>query len=390
MIRILILTSSTGGGHDARARAFVAWMQRLHPNTVETRVEQMLEHSSRLAAFGVWFYNFIQNYAPWLHVPYYIVVEGLSLLGSKRPSLGGRYFEKVLNAFRPHLIFSVHDCLNRGYFYTARKLLGEGHVRCATYCSEFSGGFGYSRNWVEQSVDLYISRTREAHDYAVNSLGLPEASGRVYGKFLEPHAYDAPMDDRERFRYLTEDLKLNSSRKTILLGTGGAGANNHIDVLNAIRAFDHEYQAIVVCGRNERTFEQVQKWMLRNPRFLCHVVGYTSDIYRFMQVSCMVLTRGGTTTCSEALHFGCQIVFNGMGGTMPQESLTVRYFMKAKAAAKITSAREFGELLGCWNRCPDRRSAISQQFAKLRFTGEPRDGVDHLFSLARLAQEKAL
>ena len=53
------------------------------------------------------------------------------------------------------------------YFQTARRILGADKVRCATYCGEFSGGFGYSINWVEPSADLYISRTATARDYAV-------------------------------------------------------------------------------------------------------------------------------------------------------------------------------------------------------------------------------
>tara|TARA_B110000037_G_scaffold198159_1_gene236818 strand:- start:397 stop:1515 length:1119 start_codon:yes stop_codon:yes gene_type:complete len=362
-------------------------MQRLYPDQVDTRVESMLEDSSGLAAFGVWFYNFIQRYAPWFHIPYFLLIEGLSLFGSKRVSLGRSYYESVVLEYRPHLVFSVHDCLNRGYFYTARELLGANHVRCATYCSEFSGKFGYSRNWVDRSVDLFISRTSEAHDYAVKALGLPEGSGSVYGQFLEPHAYDGMMNHDEAYRFVAKDLGLSSDRKTILLGTGGAGANNHLDVLEAIKSFGHEYQAIVVCGRNEATFQEVSDWQERNPTFRCHVLAYTDDIYRLMQVSDMILTRGGTTTCSEALHFGCLIVFNGIGGVMPQESLTLNYFQNAEAGVPIGSAHAFANILGRWARFPEEKRAMKIRFGELKFQGDPSAGPRHLVELATEAME---
>ena len=40
-------------------------------------------------------------------------------------TFGRAYYLQVLREYRPHLIFSVHDCLNRGYFQLARETLGE-------------------------------------------------------------------------------------------------------------------------------------------------------------------------------------------------------------------------------------------------------------------------
>ena len=161
-VRILVLTSSTGGGHDARAEAFAEWCFQLYRHDVDVRIEQMLEKSSVFNRGGVNFYNWIQKHAPFLHTGFYSFVELLSYLNRNSVHFGKSYFVKVLKEYRPHLVFSVHDCLNRGYFQLARKVLGAKNVRCATYCGEFSGGWGYSKNWIEPSVDLYISRTPTA------------------------------------------------------------------------------------------------------------------------------------------------------------------------------------------------------------------------------------
>jgi processive 1,2-diacylglycerol beta-glucosyltransferase len=178
-IRILVLTSSTGGGHDARAEAFADWCFQLYKHDVDVRIEQMLEKSSVINRAGVNFYNKIQASAPWVHKAFYAVVELQSMLNQDTVSLGRRYYVNVLKEYRPHLVFSVHDCLNRGYFQLARRILGPDKVTCATYCGEFSGGWGYSRNWIEPSVDLYFSRTATAQDYAIKKgAGLPDAPPR--------------------------------------------------------------------------------------------------------------------------------------------------------------------------------------------------------------------
>lgn len=384
-LRILVLTSSTGGGHDARATAFRRWVRELYGWEVDVRVESMLEDSSRIARLGVNFYNFIHRHAPWLHHPYYTLVEGLSLINSQKVTLGRAYYREVVTSYQPHLIFSVHGCLNRGYFQEAREWLGAENVRCATYCSEFSGGWGYSRNWVEPSVDLYISRTETAKNYAVKKLKLDPSRIIVRGQFLMPRIYRETFTPLERHRFITERLGLRSDRRIALLMTGGAGANNHIAILDVLKRFRDQYQAVVICGRNHKAFSEVNHWHQRNPELSCHVTGYSNEIHLYMQAADFVVTRGGSTTCSEALHFKCPIVFNGFGGVMPQEKLTVKYFVQDGAAEVISNPQDLEKLLGKWFRSRDHFIALKRRFSRMGFRDDPRDTVRMLVDLAREA-----
>lgn len=383
-LRILVLTSSTGGGHDARATAFRRWVRELYGWEVDVRVESMLEDSSKIGRFGVNFYNFIQRHAPWFHHPYYLLIEGLSYLNKSRVTLGRRYYDEVIKSYRPHLVFSVHDCLNRGYFQEARRILGD-KVRCATYCSEFSGGYGYSRNWVEPTVDLYVSRTETAKDYAVKALKLAESKIVVRGQFLMPRIYRETLSPIEKHRFITERLGLRSNRRIVFLTTGGAGANNHIAMLEILKRHADQYQAVVVCGRNQRAFLEATQWKDQNPQFSCNITGYTNEVHLYMQAADFVITRGGTTTCAEALHFECPIVFNGFGGVMPQEKLTVKYFMQDNAAESISKPEDLERLLANWYRSPDRFYDLKRRFSKMRFKDDPRDTVRLLVDLAREA-----
>ena len=74
-LRVLVLTSSTGSGHDRRAEALKAWVATGGHPDLEVRVEHLLEKSSWVLRFGVWVYNTIQRYAPYLHNIYWYIVE---------------------------------------------------------------------------------------------------------------------------------------------------------------------------------------------------------------------------------------------------------------------------------------------------------------------------
>ncbi|QYM79945.1 glycosyltransferase [Horticoccus luteus] len=383
-LRILVLTSSTGGGHDARAEAFAEWCFQLYRHEIDVRIEQMLEKSSVVNRAGVNFYNWIQQKSPWVHKAFYTVVEGLSFLNSRKVTFGRGYYVKVLREFKPHLVLSVHDCLNRGYFQEARAVLGPARVRCATYCGEFSGGWGYSRNWVEPSVDLYISRTAAARDFAVK-IGMPAARTVVRGSLRLPSSHLDLIAPEERGPQRARQLGLRPDLFTVFLATGGNGANNHFDLLPVLERRSDRCQAIVICGKNKEVFNRVIQWRANHPDFNCHVEGYSEQVPRLMQLSDLIVTRGGTTTCAKALHLGCPIVFNAFGGIMPQERLTWKYFNKGAGCVKIESAADFEVLMDRWLDAPASYEEARDAFQRLRYHEDPTVVIDELVELAREA-----
>jgi processive 1,2-diacylglycerol beta-glucosyltransferase len=379
-LRILVLTSSTGGGHDARAAAFAEWCFRLYRHDVDVRIEQMLEKSSVINRAGVGLYNRIQRGAPWLHQLFFALVELLSWLNRSGVRLGAGYYLATLRSYKPHLVFSVHDCLNRGYFQLARRTLGADRVRCATYCGEFSGGWGYSRNWIEPSVDLYISRTPTARDYAVKR-GIPPERSRVRGNLMPPRSYLEVFDAAARRDYRTRQLGLDPERFTVFLATGGNGANNHLALLPALLRHAGRIQAIIVCGRNNETYNALVHWRAIHPEFTCHLEGYSENMHLLVQASDVIVTRGGTTTCAKALNLRCPIIFNAFGGIMPQEALTWKFFRNGAASEKIEDAADFARIIDRWMADPGAYQAVRENFLKLRYDEDPTLLIDELVQL---------
>ncbi len=380
-VRILILTSSTGGGHDARAEAFAEWCFQLYRHEVDVRIEQMLEKSSFVNRAGVGFYNRIQKVAPWLHTAFYTFVELLSYINSRDVTFGRSYFISVLRDYEPHLILSVHDCLNRGFFQLARETLGADRVRCVTYCGEFSGGWGYSRNWIEPSVDLYFSRTPTARDFAVKSGIAPEKS-RVRGNLMLPRALLETVTPAERGNFRVKRLGLRPDLFTVFLATGGNGANQHLELLPALVKYADRVQAIVICGKNKQSYNELVHWRANNPEFNCYLEGYSEVVHLLMQASDAIVTRGGTTTCAKALHFRCPIIFNAFQGIMPQEELTWKFFRNGAASNKIENAADFARIIDTWMADPTSYARVKENFLKLRYDEDPTLLIDEIVWLA--------
>jgi processive 1,2-diacylglycerol beta-glucosyltransferase len=291
----------------------------------------------------------------------------------------------VLREYRPHLVFSVHDCLNRGYFQLARKILGPANVRCATYCGEFSGGWGYSINWIEPSADLDISRTPTARDYAVKK-GVPPDRCRVRGHLMSPRVHvEVLADKNRRADFRIKKLGLQPDLFTVFLATGGNGANNHLELLPALVRHADCCQAIVICGRNREVYNELVHWRALHPEFNLYLEGYSEIVHLLMQASDAVVTRGGTTTCAKALHYHCPIIFNAFGGIMPQESLTWKFFRNGGACEKIETAADFTTLIDRWMADPASYAAIRENFLRLRYEEDPTIVIDELVQLARQA-----
>lgn len=376
--RILILSSSTGSGHDMRARAFAAWVRRSGRKDVEIRIEQVIENGSRLGAFGVWLYNTIQRYCPRVHNLYWFIVEALISSHGGGVSFGGRYYRKLLQNYRPDMVLSMHDSTNRGYFEDARKVLGE-RVVTVTYCGEWSGDYGYSKNWVSQAVDHFYARTEESLEYAIR-LGLPVEKGKVFHKLLPPSVFQLSLAADEVADYRETELGLDRELFTVFLATGAFGANHHLPFLRSLLSLRGKIQVIVVCGRNQRIHQQVLGWQSRHPDMRLFVEGYSDRMTTLMQVSDAVVTRGGANTTMEALHIGCPIIYNGMGGLMPQETCTVRYFQKHGAAVFIRSPDQLAKAVARWrNKGPDWQKA-KNALETLHWDENPQDFIKDVLS----------
>ena len=360
--RLLILTSATGAGHDTHARATAAWCQKIYGSTVQVRIEHVLENSHLFYRGGVRFYNVIQRHIPWFHHFYYHLGEFLELVNHSTVGFGRAYCVRLLEEFRPDAVLSVHGCLNLGYFELVKQVLGP-RVRCATYCAEFGGGYGFSRNWVNRGGDGFFARTEEAASVALRRRVEPH-NVHVAGHWAPPPFYGPGLSDAAKDAAFKK-MGLDPGIFTVLLSTGGAGAQNHLSFLQALRPLGDRVQAIVLCGRNENTRRRIKNWADSQNSFALRTLPFTNDMPNLLRIASAVVARAGATTAGEALLSGCPIIFNALGGMMPQEIPTWRYFKARNTGTVIYRPGAITGILQRWIDDPEGYMALRERLRSL-------------------------
>ncbi len=381
-MRVLVLTSSTGGGHDTRARAFAAWARQERDLGLEVVVHQALEQTHGLYRFGVGLYNWIQRTAPRLHQAYFNFLEVAGACKSPAWMLGVERFRAVLREHRPGAVLSVHGSLNHGFFAVARDTLREPPPRCVTYCGELAGGYGFSRHWVNPQADLFIGAVAETVA-AARRWRMPEERARVGGFLLDPAFYAARMDDGERRAVLRETYRLDPDRFTLLLTTGAAGANHHLALLNALKASPLRPQVIAIC-RPPSVRQEVAAWAAANPGLPVRPAEFTDRMAELLQCVSAVVARPGTGTTSEAMLSGCPILFNGLGGVMPQEGITLKFAAQHGLARGLRRAADLPALLEPLMGNPPALAALRGKMAAACPAGRPHEILELVASGAML------
>ncbi len=356
-VRVLVLTSSTGGGHDMRARSFAAWCREPGAPPLQAETFQTLESGIRLYRFGVHLYNWIQRVCPALHHLYFNALEVLALHEHASALQGTGAFVEKLRTFQPQVLLSTHAHLNHGYFELARRVLGE-RLRCVTYCGELAGGYGFSRFWASPKVDLFLGAVEQTCNAALR-LGVSRDRVQLGGFCLNPRFWDAPASGRA----LRDELQLEPERFNLVLATGANSANNHLRLLEALAKAGLQPQVIALCGRSEAALKAVQSWARRNESMSVRALSYFDRMPELLRAAHAIVARPGTGTTSEAILCQCPILFNGLGGIMPQERITVE-FARAHGFGRVMHAP--GQLPGLLKPLMDDPNVLQAERAAMK------------------------
>ena len=364
-MRVLIYTSSGGTAHDAAAEAIQQWLQQLDPSAV-VQVDQVLEHSSGTYRGGVELYNWIQRRWPWLHQLYWRLMELEDLIKPGTVLIGRRYLIRQLRTFQPDLLISTHPHTNRGHFDLARQVVGS-RLRCIICCTELTGGFGFSRNWLSRQADGVWALTAEvAAAVERRRPGLPVAT---LGPMLYPAYHDGPPAPAQL-----------TGRPLLVLGTGSNGANNHLPLLEQLLPFAAELEVVALCGRKPAVQQEVQAWAERHPQLAVQALGYQGPeaMAALYRRAWAVVSRPGARTATEALFMACPLVFNHYGTTMPQELLAPRYYRARGLEVSIRRPQQLAALVRQWLADPQAYQALRLRYQQERLRADPAAIVDWL------------
>jgi processive 1,2-diacylglycerol beta-glucosyltransferase len=154
--------------------------------------------------------------------------------------------------------------------------------------------------WLYNDVKWYFVAHNETKAY-LEALGIAPDTIHVTGIPV-----DLKFGKQRAKEQLREELELQQEAITILVSAGGFGVGPVEEMVRSLQKVKTSVQIVVICGRNPKLEEHLKAMPdIRHPT---KIVGYTSEMHRWMAASDVLVGKAGGLTSSEALASGLVLV----------------------------------------------------------------------------------
>lgn len=284
MVRILILTSSSGAGHDRVAQALAQGLARQGHGLVQATVADPFQGPD-LPSTMTRLYGAIIVKAPRLWGLLYRLTDSYRWAEALAASLEGAV-AALLRRQRPHLIVSVHPLCHGAALRALRRMGTE--VPVAVLVTDL---MDIHAAWQAPGVSLFLAPTPEAAAQLVAWGCAPE---RVHPVGMPVH-----KDFRQGSggqKALRLGLGLDPDKATVLLSGGGEGAGPLVRTARTVARALPGAQIVAACGRNgplRRRFSALGLPGL--------VLGFVEDMAPWVRACDVVIGKAGAVTVAEAV-----------------------------------------------------------------------------------------
>jgi UDP-N-acetylglucosamine:LPS N-acetylglucosamine transferase len=182
--------------------------------------------------------------------------------------------------------------------------------------------------WIEPRLSQHLicgtpRALAQAHAAGCNPSHIHQTSGMI----ISPDFYRELHINRDAEM---RKLGLDPNRPTGLVMFGGHGSR----IMRSIAGRLDDVQLILVCGHNAALADELRAATAHAPRV---VVGFTSQMRYFMQLSDFFIGKPGPGSISEAVHQGLPVIVVRNAWTMPQERYNTDWVLENEVGVVLES-----------------------------------------------------
>ncbi len=318
MKKVLIMTASTGGGHNRAAKAIVEEIEkRTHKNEkIECKIidsfKLVNQAIDKVISEG---YEMSAKYTPTAYGKMYKLsdMKFFSTNEFKNNPLSivmARKFKKMIAEEQPDLIIGTHAfplvALSKLKKGARGEELDEGFDEFVAKSQEEIYSFpplisvltDYTAHstYLQDEIDFYICGDEYVKELLIED-GIPEEKIKPFGIPVEKSF----MESRPREEVLLE-LGLNPEKKTVLLMGGSFGAGNIKGTLDSLAEIDRDFQILVITGRNSSLKKNLEERVKEyNSNINIKILGFTNIMNDILAAIDILVTKPGGLTTTEAL-----------------------------------------------------------------------------------------
>jgi processive 1,2-diacylglycerol beta-glucosyltransferase len=185
--------------------------------------------------------------------------------------------------------------------------------------------------WICSSTDCYVVAGEDVKSELIRRHIDPSII-KVMGIPVEP-VFSKPLDKAK----ILKETDLRDDLFTILVIGGGFGVGPIEGIVKVIADIPKDMQTVVVCGRNEELVKKIN--IIKTERKLnAKVLGFIDNVYEYMEISDILISKSGGITVSESLAKDLPMVV--ISPILGQETANCSFLLNHKAAIKVNGLPE--------------------------------------------------
>ncbi|GDY28689.1 wax ester/triacylglycerol synthase domain-containing protein [Gandjariella thermophila] len=374
--RVLVVSADMGEGHNATGRALQAVVDRIWPQCTVEWVDTLDAMGRGVGPLFRRIYTSNVERTPWLYEFFYRSVWRYRwFANSSKRFVGewsGRRLAPHIDRVRPDLIISTYPLGSAGLAWLRR------HRGLDVPVGAWVSDFAPHPFWVYRDLDLNLVM----HPVAVPVAERSEPGAPV--AVSAPTVTDAfrPGDQRAARRR----LGLPERAFTALVSCGSLGFGRSEEAVRELLDGDPDGCVLVVCGRNERLRERIDRDFAGDDRV--RVFGWVDDMAGLMVAADVVVTNAGGATSLEALACGRPLLMHQpiAGHGRANAELMAEASLAEVCPAEGDLARAVARL----RREPDRLAAMQRAAAEHCAAHELADGLRAVAASGRGAPSRPI
>lgn len=291
MKKVLILTMSTGGGHNEVARNLKLGFEKAdYQVSVQNSLEIAYPEVDSVVTKS---YSLLADKLPSLYGKIYYGCNhkpAKDIVASTLKTISSRRNYAAVKEFQPDLIIATH-CFPIPII-AALKKRGKISIPLISIITDFFPNSLY----IDESVDAYIVGSYYTKRSLI-SFGVPKDKIFAYGIPIKEDFYGTASSPKH-------DESIN-----LLLAGGSLGMSAIETVLAELIELDERYHISVLCGNNQKLKDRlVQKYSYAIVQGRLKIYGFITNVSEIMDQSHIMITKPGGLTTSECLKKGLPMI----------------------------------------------------------------------------------
>ena len=306
-MNILILSAATGGGHIQASKALKNGIEEKYPESRVEVIDGLKYISSFLDIVISKSYLVLAKYLKTSYKNLYKLTDKNSFISFIVDKLTLKFSSKLMPLIKEvnaDVIITTHPFLT-GMISALKKT---GKIDALSICTMTD--YECHCSWLHSNIDIYSVAWNGMIPEMI-SHGIKKDIIHDFGIPVDPKFFHTTKDDGIK---LKKELGLDEDKTTILVMAGSFGVNNIIEIYEEISKIPLDFQVVILTGNNKALYRKIEK-RIEGSNKDTRIVEFTREVYRYMAMADVLITKPGGLTVSEALASNLPlIVFDSIPG----------------------------------------------------------------------------